>query len=87
MTKRIDIHYQRLYEQNEELEMEIQIQCEEKELLIEEVKRLKAKITSMRRAGDKSAAFIEELVSAGFLYDENLDEANKVLDRWEQKSR
>ena len=77
--------------QNEELEMEIQIQCEEKAQMQERIVVLERKLETSRRsyvlcrkAGDKLNAFIEELISNEVLIDEAFDEANDISDNWKE---
>jgi len=66
--KYTEIFVNNLYNQLGELETEVQIQCEEKQKLID--------------VGEKLKNFIEELINADLLYDETFDEANELIDTW-----
>ena len=57
-----------LYNQVEELELTLQLHCDEKQELI--------------TAGEKLKDFIQELINADLLYDETFDEANELIDDW-----
>jgi len=66
--KYTELFVNNLYHQIDELESEVQIQCEEKQKLID--------------AGEKLKEFIQELINADLLYDETFDEANELIDDW-----
>lgn len=78
-----------LYDQNQELEMEIQIQCEEKEKLVQEIERLKSaaknrikELRAVKAAGRRMYDFIEEGIGADLFHDEVLDAANLAQEKW-----
>jgi hypothetical protein len=85
----IDNYIDNLYKANEELEMEIQIQCDEKEKLIKEIERLKSaakhrakELRTLKAAGRIMYDFIEEGISADLFHDEVLDAANLAQEKW-----
>ena len=85
----IDNYIDGLYKQNEELEMEIQIQCDEKEKLIREIERLKSaakhrikELRAVKAAGRRMFDFIEEGINADLFHDEVLDAANLAQEKW-----
>jgi hypothetical protein len=82
-------YYEQLYKQNEELEMELQIQCEENEKLRAEIDRLKTayknhikEFKALKKAGRKMYDFIEEGINADLFHDETLDAANLSQEKW-----
>ena len=84
-----DSYLDQLYKQNEELEMEIQIQCDEKEKLIQEIERLKSaakhrikELRSVKAAGRRMYDFLEEGINADLFHDEVLDAANLAQEKW-----
>jgi wobble nucleotide-excising tRNase len=84
-------YYKQLQHTNEELEMEIQAQCDQVEKLTEEVEKLKflltlhkAQIKKLTKAGNAMHDFVEEMISCDYFCDEQFDEANKVVDKWSE---
>lgn len=84
-----DNYLDQLYQQNEILEMEIQIQCDEKEKLLQEIERLKSaakhrikELRAVKAAGRRMYDFIEEGISADLFHDEVLDAANLAQEKW-----
>lgn len=82
-------YYEALHSQNQELELEVQIQCEENEKLREEIKRLKTAYRnhikaykSLIKAGRKMYDFIENGIMSDLFYDEILDAANLAQEKW-----
>lgn len=81
--------YEQLFNRAEELEHEVQIQCEENERLRKEVERLDLAYKNHRnqfkllmKAGNYMCVFIEERIEDDFFFDEALDAANHVIDKW-----
>tara|TARA_R110000868_G_scaffold227340_1_gene480271 strand:+ start:498 stop:785 length:288 start_codon:yes stop_codon:yes gene_type:complete len=81
--------YEQLFNRAEELEHEVQIQCEENERLRKEVERLDSAYKNHRtqfkllmKAGNYMCVFIEERIEDDFFFDEALDAANHVIDKW-----
>jgi hypothetical protein len=84
-----DSYIDELYNRTQELEMEIQIQCDEKEKLIQEIERLKSaakhrikELRAVKTAGRRMYDFIEEGISADLFNDEVLDAANLAQEKW-----
>lgn len=84
-----DNYLDQLYQQNEILEMEIQIQCDEKEKLLQEIERLKSaakhrikELRAVKAAGRLMYDFIEEGINADLFHDEVLDAANLAQEKW-----
>lgn len=82
-------NYEQLFNRAEELEQEVQIQCEENERLRKEIERLDSAYKNNRnqlklliKAGKMMQVFIEERIEDGLFYDESLDAANHVIDKW-----
>lgn len=78
----IDPYYEQLIYQNGELEMEVQIQCEENEKLRDQVASLKRELRRLKSAGRKMYDFIEEGIGCDLFHDETLDAANKSTEAW-----
>lgn len=77
-----DPYYEQLIYQNEELEMEVQIQCEENERLRQKIEKLQKQVRSLKAAGRKMYDFIEEGIGCDLFHDETLDAANKSTEAW-----
>lgn len=84
-----DSYIDELYNRTQELEMEIQIQCEEKEKLLQEIERLKSaakhrikELRAVKAAGRRMFDFIEEGIGADLFSDEVLDAANLAQEKW-----
>jgi len=82
-------HYEQLFNRAEELEHEVQIQCEENERLRKKLERLQSSYKNHRnqfkllmKAGNWMCVFIEERIEDDFFFDESLDAANHVIDKW-----